>query len=310
MTPAPTTALLALDWGTTSARAYRLSPSGEILGERHGDFGIQHVVDGRFGHALADLLGDWIALDAPRLACGMIGSRQGWTEAPYRECPVAPAELATGLVTTPGGELSIVSGIMCRDDAGVPDVIRGEETQVAGLVATQACAEAVIVQPGTHSKWTIVREGRIVRFATYMTGEIYAVLRTHSILGRLMTPGAAEDRASFERGVRRATEEGSPGDLLHRLFGARTLGLFGELPGAGIADYLSGLLIGAEIAAGRAFAARHAAAAHATWLLGTSELCARYASALALCGIDARTGPADAAAHGLWRLANDAGLVA
>ena len=245
----------------------------------------------------------------PRLACGMIGSRQGWVEAPYRTCPVALSDLAANMASTSGHELAIVAGITCRDDSGVPDVIRGEETQVVGLLETQAISEAVIVQPGTHSKWTIVRDGLIVTFATYMTGETFAVLRAHSILGRLMAANPDIDWAAFERGVRRGLAPSESGELLHRLFGARTLALFGEVPETTVADYLSGLLIGAEIGAGAAWATRHLPHASAVWLLGTPELSMRYRRALAVRGIEARTGPSDAAARGLWRLAREAGLV-
>lgn len=307
------TQLLALDWGTTSARAYRMGAGGVVLAERAAPLGIQQVRDGAFDAALRTLLGDWYALRVPRLACGMVGSRQGWIEAPYRTCPVPLPELGAEMTRTPGGELAIVAGITCRDAAGVPDVMRGEETQVAGLVDT-AGADVLVIQPGTHSKWTLAGPhaggGMAIRsFATFMTGETFAVLRAHSILGRLMTHDGAFDPASFDRGLGRSAEAAVPGDLLHFLFGARTLALFDELAPAAVADYLSGMLIGAEIAAGRAWVATQTVPPAATWVVGAPELSARYTRALEQAGVESRIAPADVAARGLWRLAQHAGLI-
>ena len=299
------TALIALDWGTTSARAYRVARDGAVLEQRAAPLGIQQVRDGAFAAALSALLADWDALDVPRIACGMIGSRQGWAEAPYTECPATLLALARALVRTPGGEVAIIGGLTCRDDAGVPDVMRGEETQIAGL-ADDALAGALVVQPGTHSKWTLVADGAVTAFATYMTGELYAVLREHSILGRLMASGGFEP-AAFARGVD-AGLRATPGALSHQLFAVRTLALFGELGPVATADYLSGLLIGSEIGHARAWAAARSGSG-AVWLVGEPALCDRYAAALAQAGMSARAGPADASARGVWRLAKLAGLV-
>ena len=263
---------------------------------------------GEFGPALAALLGDWAELRVPRLACGMIGSRQGWREAPYSACPVPLATLARQIVQVDGGALSIVGGVTCRDADGVPDVIRGEETQIAGL-SDDALRRAVVVQPGTHSKWTLVRDGTIVAFRTYMTGETFAVLREHSILGRLAEPGteADTDMAAFDRGVRRGIARDHA--LLHDIFGARTLVLMGELPGTGVADFLSGVLVGSEIAAGRAWLGAQGAGDD-VWLVGADALCERYERAMKTVGLSVSRGPSHAAALGLWRLARHAGLLA
>jgi len=307
------TRLIAIDWGTTAARAYRLGEQGRVLDTRHAALGVQHVAPGGFASALATLLGDWQALAVPRLACGMIGSRQGWVEAPYRECPVRISLLAHGLTQTPQRELAIVSGIACRDHAGVPDVMRGEETQVVGLLA-QAPHGALAIQPGTHSKWTVVAreddgDASIRAFATYMTGETFSVLREHTILGRLMQDNSVFERGAFEEGVRRGLESVAAGDLLHYLFGARTRVLFEELAPASAADYLSGVLIGAEVGAGYRWAARQVGQLHDVWLAGGEALCMRYAVALELANLAAHTASPDIAAVGLWRLAKDAALV-
>jgi 2-dehydro-3-deoxygalactonokinase len=246
----------------------------------------------------------------------MIGSRQGWTEAPYCECPAALRTLAAALTQTPGGALTIVPGVTCVDAAGVPDVMRGEETQILGATAAadgSAAGTQLIVLPGTHSKWAIVADDGIETFATFLTGELYAVLKDHSILGRMMPPGAdaGEDgAAAYDRGVRRGLAAGAAAaGLLHDLFGVRTLALVGDLATAATADYLSGLLIGSEIRAGRAWAVRHGVDAGRATLVGAPALSARYARALAQAGTATVAGPADAAARGLWHIARSAGLV-
>ena len=297
------TALLALDWGTTSARAYRLDGAGGVLDVREAPLGIQQVRDGAFAAALATLLDDWAALAVPRIACGMIGSRQGWVEAAYVECPADLATLAGGLCRTPGGELVIVPGLLYRDATGVPDVIRGEETQIAGAVHPGADRQ-LLVLPGTHSKWVLVESGRVERFATYMTGETYAVLLKHSILGRMASEAAGSETA-FSRGVQRGFE--APG-LTHAIFGARTLALTGGLGGGEVADWLSGVLIGHEIATARQGFGTGGGAMQVT-VIGSDALSTRYAHALQLAGIDAARGPANAAATGLFNIALRAGVV-
>jgi len=276
---------------------------------REAPLGIQQVRGG-FAQALAALLGDWQHDAVPRLACGMIGSRQGWVEVPYVPCPGSQDALARGLVRTPDDALPIVPGLACVDDDGTPDVMRGEETQIVGAVAAHA-APTLAVLPGTHSKWAIIRAGAIETFATYMTGEVYAVLRDHSILGR-MASGSAHSfaAAAFERGVQRALTREAAGDtLLHQLFGARTLSLRADLAPDDAADYLSGLLIGSEIAAARGWARAHGAPDHAVLLLGSHALCERYADAMRVAGIATQAGPEHAAARGLWRIATAAKLV-
>ncbi len=302
------TALLALDWGTTSARAYRMNARGEVLAVRESALGIQQIRDGAFASALRSLLRDWSSLAAPSIACGMIGSRQGWIEAPYVDCPAGLDRLARTLTTTPDGALAIVAGVRCRDPEGMPDVMRGEETQIAGALAGKDGATLAVL-PGTHSKWAVVRAGRIEHFATFMTGELFAVLKTHSILGRMMAaPPATYEAGAFLRGVAAGVRaEGGAGMLLHRLFGARTLPLAGELSADSISDYLSGLLIGSEAAAGLAWARQHDIAGDRCTLIGADALCGRYAVALAEIGLDMDAAPADAAARGLWAIAQESG---
>ena len=307
MTDARRTALLAIDWGTTSARAYRLDAAGTVLAQRDAPLGILSVRDRRFDGALDALLGDWRGDAVPRIACGMIGSRQGWCEAPYLECPADLAGLGGVLTRTPGGELAIVPGARCVDAAGVPDVMRGEETQIAGAL-TREEDRVLAVLPGTHSKWAMVEHGRLARFATFMTGELYAVLLQHTILGRMAEqrrgPAAAGEK--FARGVARGLGEGG---FAHLVFGARTLALSGELAPAEVSDWLSGVLIGHEIRAALAWAKACGGDGERVLAIGADAIVARYVAALAQAGVDAELGPPDAAARGLFRVARSAGLV-
>ena len=299
------TRLLAIDWGTSTARAYALDAHGAVIGERSAALGVQQVTNGRFADALVELCGGALPKGVPAIACGMIGSRQGWVEVAYSECPAGIDAVAGALIRVPGTELSIVPGLIVRDAEGVPDVMRGEETQIFGALADGAMARGVFVLPGTHSKWALAGADGVETFVTFMTGELYAVLRQHSILGRLAT--AAAEVAAFDRGVRASLRTGAA--LPHDLFSARSLALTGELASEGVGDYLSGLLVGAEITAARAWAVGNATAGSEVTLVGEAALCERYRRALTLAGIDAVQGPAAAAARGLWRIAQRAGMV-
>ena len=298
-------ALLAIDWGTTSARAYAVDAQGRIHGTRSAPLGVQKLAGAGFSSALAELLGDWRSLDVPRFAAGMIGSRQGWIEAPYVTCPAAFDSLAERLAWTPGRELAIVPGLMCRDGSGVPDVMRGEETQLVGTFDDEP-APTLAVLPGTHSKWVQVERGRVVAFQTHMTGELYAVLLANSILGRLASAGreGTEPSEAFTRGVARGLAESG---LAHAIFGARTLALTGELASDDVADWLSGALIGHEIAASRRWARDRGLASSRVRIIGSDALVARYRRALAQASIEADPGPDDAAVRGLVRIARRAG---
>ena len=292
--------LIALDWGTTSLRGYLLDADGTILERREGGPGIMKVEGGAFEAALFAFCGDWIKAHpaAQLIASGMIGSKQGWREAPYCPCPASQAALASHLIRVPlagGRDLAIVPGVSYVDpQTGVPDVMRGEETQIIG--ALPATGHHVAVLPGTHSKWAWVEGGAIMSFASFMTGEVYAALTQHTILGRLMRLDAPHNAAAFERGVRYGLE--APAALLSRLFSARTLGLFDQLSAQALPSYLSGLLIGSEI--GGASALRELSAG--ATVLGSADLSERYLEALALAGISAGKGPEDCAARGIARI--------
>ncbi len=209
---------------------------------------------------------------------------------------------------TPGGELAIVPGALCRDATGVPDVMRGEETQLVGAIAPDE-SRVLAVLPGTHSKWALVEHGKLVSFATFMTGELFAVLLDHSILGRMAQRSAA-DNAEADAAFRSGLERGLTTDALaHTVFGARTLALVGELDRSGIGDWLSGVLIGHEIAGARKWASEHGADMSRVRVVGSEAMIERYSAALAFAGIAAERGGADAAARGLWLVAKRAGLI-
>jgi 2-dehydro-3-deoxygalactonokinase len=300
-------ALIAIDWGTTSARAYRIDGSGAVLDVKSAPLGIQAVTDRQFDVALDALLEGWREEAVPRIACGMIGSRQGWTEAPYLNCPVDLAGLGRNLARTPGGELAIVPGAQCVDASRIPDVMRGEETQIVGALAPSA-QRMLAVLPGTHSKWAIVDDGQLRSFATFMTGELFAVLLAHSILGRMAdrTEPAHATGEAFESGVVKGL---AGAGFSHVIFGARTLALMGELAPRDVAEWLSGVLIGQEIQAARAWVQAQRGDIDAVTVIGGEGLGARYMNALAHAGIAAHLGPADAAATGLFRIAQRARIV-
>lgn len=288
--------MLAVDWGTTSFRAYRLDPAGGIVDARSAPAGILSVGGGDFAAVLEQHAGDWIAAGETQIVMsGMIGSRQGWLEVPYAPCPAGLEEIAAGMrkVAWKRGEAWIAPGVTCRDDAGIPDVIRGEETQILGVLDQFGAGLHTICLPGTHSKWVEVENGRITRFSTHMTGEAFAVFKGHSILGRMMKDGIT-DRNAFADGVRRSADGGG---ILHHLFGVRSRGLFGELPDSASASYLSGLLIGHEIrAAGTGGRTVH--------LLCTAQLADVYRQALDVRGLESSTLDSNAVTRGLFRLAS------
>jgi 2-dehydro-3-deoxygalactonokinase len=299
MAQADRAALIGIDWGTTSLRAWKVTADGTVLDTRRRDLGILRVPGGDFPAAFAESVGDWHADGLPVLMSGMIGSRQGWAEAAYVPCPADTAALAAHLLSPPGvKQVWIVPGVSLHE-AGRRDVMRGEETQIAGALGR---GSGVVILPGTHSKWVHVEDGRIADFATFMTGELFDVLVKHSILGRLMTDKPEDDRG-FSLGIDAARKEGG-GGLSGALFSARTLGLFGDIPAEALRDYLSGLLIGHEVREALArFPAQH------TLLIGAPDLARRYDTALRAFGVGASTADEGAAVRGLLGIARQAGLL-
>ncbi|KAB7772429.1 2-dehydro-3-deoxygalactonokinase [Xanthomonas maliensis] len=291
--------MIAIDWGTSSLRGYLLDAGGRVREQRRGSGGIL-ASQGRFAEVLATLIDGW---DGPLLLAGMIGSRNGWVEQPYLPCPVDSAGLAQAMQCyddlLPGRTLWFVPGICTDPQAQVPDVMRGEETQLVGLLDELGAGVHTVCLPGTHSKWARLHDGRLDDFATVMTGELYAVLRQHSLLGKLMADDDGQlDAAAFLRGVARSA---APGGLGHHLFGARTLGLFEQLRAEALPSYLSGLLIGDELRS-------HAMTGGRVHLVGGPALTQRYALALEQLGVPAQLHAEELTASGLYALARQRGL--
>ena len=291
--------LIGLDWGTTSCRAYLIGAEGAVLQRVADGPGILKIENGAFGAALDAMTADWGRL--PVILSGMIGSRQGWREAPYARCPAGADDIVRALarIDHAGGPVALVPGLVVENDA-MPDVMRGEETQILGALALSGRDAGLFLLPGTHSKWAEVTGGRIVSFRTFMTGEVFGALKDHTILGRLMRAG--DDADGFARGVREGAALGSAGALLNRLFATRSYGLMDRLADTALADYLSGLLIGAEVAE----ATRQTDGA--VTIIASPALAQRYTDALRLTGQASTLAPLDCVASGHWRIARAAGI--
>lgn len=288
--------LIGVDWGASNLRAFRMDGTGKVIERRRAPQGIKTLEAGDFEPTLSRLCEGWIDAGRTRLLlCGMVGSRQGWVEAPYVPCPAGVGDLAAALtpVSTDLGRVRIVPGVSL-ESADAVDVMRGEETQIIGAVPGDWTG--MVIAPGTHSKWARIEAGRITGFRTFMTGELYAVLKSHSILGRLMREGG-HDEAAFETGVIRALNDTA---ITALLFGVRAEALFGRITPAALPSYLSGLLIGAEVAAG----SRGMGQGVTFTVIASDAVAGLYAQALRLAdhaGIEAADGE-EAAARGLWRL--------
>ena len=294
-------ALLACDWGTTHLRAWTLDARGALVATRTFELGVGRLAPGEAAQRFVDEVRP--ALDAqglPAMLCGMIGSNLGWTVAPYVDGPAGLAEVAAALVRIPEADVRIAPGLRCRTTWDTVDVMRGEETQILGWIArrpARAHGARLVCHPGTHTKWALVQDGRITRFQTAMTGELFAVLRGHSVL---RGPEAADDPAAFDAGLAAA---GDGQALAARLFSARSRVVGDGRPAEETASYLSGLLIGADVAATPALLD---AGDLPVALLGDPALCGWYGRALTARGVEHTIDDGEAAAlaglHALWKL--------
>ncbi|WP_295243731.1 2-dehydro-3-deoxygalactonokinase [uncultured Brevundimonas sp.] len=287
-----TAELIGVDWGTSNLRVMRIAEGGAVLDSRSDPRGAGGLAPGQFRDVLNAVASDWLNDGLPVLVSGMAGARGRWRQMAYLPCPGGLADLV-GAVASPDDapHVSIVPGVAVFEDGRLQDVIRGEETQVFGLDAPD---DAVIVGPGTHSKWIRTAGGRITDFRTFMTGELFAAIRKGTILGADMgEPGVDDD--AFAAGVERSLRDPA---VTAALFSVRVEGLAGRLSAASSADYLSGLLIGAEVAA------QADANQRPVVLIGAEALSRRYAAALAQGGFqDVRIADGAAAtAKGLWRI--------
>ncbi|HVI87081.1 MAG TPA: 2-dehydro-3-deoxygalactonokinase [Dongiaceae bacterium] len=240
---------IVADWGTSNRRAWALSRDGAVLDERHDDKGLLAHADRQFAPSFQTFCNDWLTASpkAPVIMAGMVGSKMGWQEVPYQMAPMLLRELSQHLAKVQDPDFDrawIVPGVAVDNDIA-PEVMRGEECQVlAGLLRANT-TEGVFLLPGTHSKWALAEAGSLTRFRTYMTGETFGLWRKSGTLSQLME-GDVFDETCFRRGVQQAGRPDAA-NLLHSLFSVRTLGLFERLPRTGLASYMSGVLIGAEV---------------------------------------------------------------
>jgi len=275
---------IVADWGTTRFRGY-LIENETILDQVSSDEGVSALRKGQHRDVFLRRCGRWLEAepDAPVLLVGMVGSREGWQEAPYADCPAGPAEIARALVAVDlgdGRKGHIIPGLFCEPAPGAADVMRGEETLALGA----GVEDGLVCSAGTHPKWILMREGRIERFATFMTGEMYALLLEHSMIGRPATEPA--DQKGFDMGLGAADHNsGADGTacvgLLHLLFGARAAVVSGRMASNLLGPYLSGLLTGDEINAALAQFGRPSCVT----ILADQARADLYAHALARLGI-------------------------
>ncbi|MCP1169978.1 2-dehydro-3-deoxygalactonokinase [Limimaricola litoreus] len=275
---------IALDWGTTHLRAWAMSASGTVLDERVSDRGMGRLDPDEFEPVLREACADWLGEGGvPMIACGMVGARQGWAEAAYAPVPCPP--LSPALTAVPGRlDAWIIPGLSQSDPA---DVMRGEETQIAGFLALNPGWDGVLCLPGSHSKWAHVSAGEVVSFRSFMTGELFAALSAHTVL-RHSIPAEGWDEAAFDAGV--AETLSRPERLAAALFTIRAADILHGQDGAQARSRLSGLLIGAELAAAKPY-----------WLgqqigvIGAGGLASLYVRALGAQGAPATQANATAA---------------
>jgi 2-dehydro-3-deoxygalactonokinase len=278
---------IAVDWGTTNLRVTAMGPNGP-LASQGSDAGMGKLAPSEFEAALLDLIEPWLPKTGtmPVYACGMVGSRQGWQEAKYRTVPCRPIDASMlTLVQTQNKRIKvhIVSGLSQNAPA---DVMRGEETQIAGALALRPNFDGIFCLPGTHSKWVQVSAGEVVSFQTFMTGELFALLSQQSVLRHGMAD-QGWDAAAFEAALDDSVSQ--PHKIAARLFGLRAEGLLHGLSPVVARSRLSGLLIGIELAAARPY-----------WLgqdvilIGAQALSTIYASALSKQGLTTTSLPAEA----------------
>ena len=270
---------IAVDWGTSNMRAWAIR-DGAGLATGQSDKGMGALAPSEFEAGLLEVIEPWLGRNRiPLVACGMVGAKQGWCEAPYAKVPCPPVgrgavrpEVTDGRI-----DVAILPGLSQGDPA---DVMRGEETQIAGYLAKDPDFDGVLCLPGTHTKWVQISAGEVVSFRTFMTGELFALISKQSVLRHSV--GEGWDAAAFEAAVTDAMSR--PEAMANRLFTLRAEGLLADLGTGAATARLSGLLIGAELAAARPY-----------WLgqkivlIGAPGLAAHYATALALQGVSAET---------------------
>lgn len=290
-------ALIGLDWGSTNLRAFAFDASGKVVARRHADAGALTLGSApAFDAALAALVGDWAKrnAEAQLIACGMVGAKSGWREARYVDTGADAAALAAGIVhveTSLGRTLAIIPGMKSDE----PDVMRGEETQLIGA----SVGDGIVVLPGTHSKWVQMIDGRVNSFATFFTGEMNALIRDHSSVGKtLVSKPDLQDHASFDMGI--AYARAGAASWLHDLFVLRAAVVTGQKTATEVSTALAGWLLGCE------FTAALAMYPHTRGIvtIASETLVPWYRSAARAFGIGCDALDAETAStNGLWQIA-------
>jgi len=286
-------AYAAVDWGTSSFRLWLIGDDGSVLGERRSGEGMTTAASTGFAEVLQSHLSALSAPDdIPVIVCGMAGARQGWVEAGYIDTPTSLSAILTGAVSVPGQkrDVRILPGLAQRAEQ-IPDVIRGEETQLLGAIAADTKGEQIVCMPGTHSKWVRVVDGAVTGFSTFMTGELFDVITKHSILSHAVSGAEAlpADSEAFDTAVKTAFAQ--PALLTNLIFGARAGQLLHGLTAAGAQARISGTLIGTEIAGALSSAGKGAAIT----LVASGRLQALYETAFRTLSLSYQTIDADAA---------------
>ncbi len=297
MTSAARPSMIAVDWGSTSFRAYLLDQHHQLLAKVASDQGVLQHDRAHHAEVLREQCGPWLLQtpDLPIYMSGVVGARDGWLEMPYVPCP-ASLDDVRGLMTRvenrfaaplSGADIWIAPGVSGCSPSGAPDVMRGEEIQVFGALESLGTDTGTVCLPGTHSKWVQVENAAITGFSTFMTGELYALIAARSSVGAI-GKNARDDRRAFAAAVSAAGEEGG---LLHQLFSIRARHLTGHLPEQSVLSYLSGLVIGNEVKAAKALYP----AAQTVAVVANEVLSQRYCAALSQLQLQPRSVSADGA---------------
>jgi 2-dehydro-3-deoxygalactonokinase len=277
---------IAVDWGTSNVRAWGIDAAGEIAFAEESEEGMGRLSRGDYPGVLGKLIDG--SGGGEVIVCGMAGARQGWLEAPYLDTPAALGRLAAGAVRPDAGDtgldIRILPGV-CQRLAGAEDVMRGEETQLLGLLELRPSFAGTVIMPGTHSKWVRIEDGRIGSFRTAMTGELYDVLGTQSVLRHSL--GGERMGSETEDGVAAGLAAGleRPGEVTSLLFRTRSAALLSARGADWCSGYLSGLLVGAEIGGLRGWLAGPGPVP----LIGSARLCRLYGAALDRIGVTSET---------------------
>jgi 2-dehydro-3-deoxygalactonokinase len=293
---------VVLDWGTTSLRAFLVDASGAILDRVETADGIRTVAGRGFAGIVARVLAPWREDHGSLsiLAAGMIGSRNGWVEVPYVDTPAGASDLAAAVRTKSlqgGGTITFFPGLIDRSARPFPDVMRGEETQLVGLGLDQ---DATVVLPGTHSKWARIEDGRITRFCTFATGEVFATMTDHSFLAHVAKRPAKLDWRAFARGLDVVRAQDGSAGLLSRIFTVRTGWLAGAIDPSEMVDYLSGIVVGCEFAEA---AAQGWHDGGVVTIVGGDDIAQVYRTVAEKFGLSVSLGPENAALIGCLRIA-------